>query len=50
VAADHADEAVDYVTTEYEKEQPELVSHIPHDKRVLVCEPDGSARIVFFEI
>ncbi|XP_078175921.1 galacturonic acid kinase isoform X2 [Carex rostrata] len=47
VAADHADEAAEFVRTEYEKEQPELVSHIPHDKRVLVCEPDGSARIIF---
>lgn len=47
VAVNRADEAAEFVRTEYEKEQPELVSHIPHDKRVLVCEPDGSARIIF---
>lgn len=50
VAVDRADEAAEFIRNAYEKEQPELVSDIPHDKRVLICEPDGSARIIFPEI
>ncbi|KAJ3698483.1 hypothetical protein LUZ61_002188 [Rhynchospora tenuis] len=50
VAVNCADKAAEFVRTEYEKAQPELVSHIPHDKRVLVCEPGGSARIILPEI
>ncbi|KAJ3697538.1 hypothetical protein LUZ61_001243 [Rhynchospora tenuis] len=50
VAVNCADKAAEFVTTEYEKAQPELVSHIPRDKRVLVCEPGGSARIILPEI
>ena len=46
VESDRAKEAASYVTAEYEKAQPELVSRIPEDRRVLVCEPGDSARVI----
>nr|CAD1840292.1 unnamed protein product [Ananas comosus var. bracteatus] len=41
-----AEEAAAYVKEEYKKVQPDLVSQIPCDKCVLICEPGGSARII----
>ncbi|EMS57751.1 Galacturonokinase [Triticum urartu] len=41
-----AGEAAAYVGAEYERAQPELVSKIPADRRVLVCEPGDSARVI----
>ncbi|VAH35934.1 unnamed protein product [Triticum turgidum subsp. durum] len=46
VESDHAEEAAAYVGAEYERAQPELVSKIPADRRVLVCEPGDSARVI----
>nr|XP_034605837.1 galacturonokinase isoform X2 [Setaria viridis] len=46
VESDRAEAAAAYVAAEYEKAQPELVSRIPADRRVLVCEPGDSARVV----
>jgi len=46
VESDRAKEAASYVAAEYEKAQPELVSRIPEDRRVLVCEPGDSARVI----
>lgn len=46
VSSDHAEEAAAYVRGEYEKAQPELVSKIPADRRVLVCEPGDSAHVI----
>jgi len=46
VESDRAEEAAAYVAAEYEKAQPELVSRIPADRRVLVCEPGDSARVI----
>ncbi|XP_039773850.1 galacturonokinase-like isoform X1 [Panicum virgatum] len=46
VESDRAKEAAWYVAAEYEKAQPELVSRIPEDRRVLVCEPGDSARVI----
>jgi galacturonokinase len=40
------EEAAEYVRAEYEKAQPELVCRIPVDRRVLVCEPGDSARVI----
>ncbi|XP_073004675.1 galacturonokinase [Typha latifolia] len=41
-----AEEAAAFVREEYEKVQPHLVSQIPPDKRVLICEPGDSARVI----
>ncbi|KAF8651574.1 hypothetical protein HU200_063397 [Digitaria exilis] len=46
VESDRAEEAAAYVAAEYEKAQPELVSRIPANRRVLVCEPGDSARVI----
>ncbi|XP_025822825.1 galacturonokinase isoform X5 [Panicum hallii] len=46
VESDRAEEAAAYVADEYEKAQPELVFRIPADRRVLVCEPGDSARVI----
>ncbi|KAM0851294.1 hypothetical protein ACQ4PT_052512 [Festuca glaucescens] len=46
VDSERAEEAAAYVRAEYEKAQPELVSKIPADRRVLVCEPGDSARVI----
>lgn len=46
VEGDRAEEAAAYVGGEYKKAQPELVSKIPADCRVLVCEPGDSARVI----
>lgn len=46
VESDRAEDAAAYVRAEYEKAQPELVSRIPADRRVLVCEPGDSARVI----
>ncbi|KAK1685333.1 hypothetical protein QYE76_046181 [Lolium multiflorum] len=46
VDSERAEEAAAYVRAEYEKAQPELVSKIPVDRRVLVCEPGDSARVI----
>lgn len=46
VEPDQAEEAAEYVRVEYEKAQPELVCKIPADRRVLVCEPGDSARVI----
>lgn len=46
VDSDLAEEAAAYVGAEYEKAQPELVSKIPADRRVLVCEPGDSSRVI----
>jgi galacturonokinase len=46
VDSERAEEAAAYVRAEYEKAQPELVSKIPADLRVLVCEPGDSACVI----
>nr|CAB3488203.1 unnamed protein product [Digitaria exilis] len=46
VESDRAEEAAAYVAAEYEKAQPELVSRIPANRRVLVCEPGDSACVI----
>ncbi|CAL5069851.1 unnamed protein product [Urochloa decumbens] len=46
VESDRAEAAAAYVAAEYEKAQPELVSRIPAGRRVLVCEPGDSARVI----
>ncbi|KAJ1272679.1 hypothetical protein BS78_06G221500 [Paspalum vaginatum] len=46
VESDLAENAASYVRDEYEKAQPELLSKIPADRRVLVCEPGDSARVI----
>ncbi|KAK3143768.1 hypothetical protein QOZ80_4AG0304690 [Eleusine coracana subsp. coracana] len=46
VEPDLAEQAAEYVRAEYEKAQPELVCKIPADRRVLVCEPGDSARVI----
>ncbi|VAH51226.1 unnamed protein product [Triticum turgidum subsp. durum] len=46
VESGRAEEAAAYVGAEYERAQPELVSKIPADRRVLVCEPGDSARVI----
>ncbi|CAM0902661.1 unnamed protein product [Alopecurus aequalis] len=46
VDSDRAEDAAAFVRAEYEKAQPELVSKIQADRRVLVCEPGDSARII----
>uniref|UniRef100_A0ACD5UUA7 Uncharacterized protein n=1 Tax=Avena sativa TaxID=4498 RepID=A0ACD5UUA7_AVESA len=46
VDSSQAEEAAAYVRAEYEKAQPELVSKIPADRRVLVCEPGDSAHVI----
>ncbi|XP_051219044.1 galacturonokinase isoform X1 [Lolium perenne] len=46
VDSERAEEAAAYVRAEYEKAQPELVSKIPADRRVLVCEPGDSACVI----
>uniref|UniRef100_A0A0E0DI21 GHMP kinase C-terminal domain-containing protein n=1 Tax=Oryza meridionalis TaxID=40149 RepID=A0A0E0DI21_9ORYZ len=46
VESGHAEAAAAFVRAEYEKAQPELVSKIPPDRRVLVCEPGDGARVI----
>ena len=46
VDSGQAEEAAAFVRAEYEKSQPELVSKIPADRRVLVCEPGDSAHVI----
>lgn len=46
VDRDQAEEAAAHVRAEYEKAQPEVVNKIPMDRRVLVCEPGDSARVI----
>ncbi|XP_062226666.1 galacturonokinase-like isoform X2 [Phragmites australis] len=46
VESDRAEEAAAYVRAECEKALPELICKIPADRRVLVCEPGDSARVI----
>ncbi|XP_037482376.1 galacturonokinase-like [Triticum dicoccoides] len=46
IDGDRVEEAASYVGAEYKKAQPELVSKILADCRVLVCEPGDSTRII----
>uniref|UniRef100_A0A0E0KUY4 GHMP kinase C-terminal domain-containing protein n=1 Tax=Oryza punctata TaxID=4537 RepID=A0A0E0KUY4_ORYPU len=46
VESGHAEEAAAFVRVEYEKAQPELVSKIQPDRRVLVCQPGDGARVI----
>ncbi|KAJ3693477.1 hypothetical protein LUZ60_008957 [Juncus effusus] len=50
VAVDSADVAADYVRKKYELAWPDLVAQIPADKRVLICDPGTSARVILGEL